>query len=150
MQSSVLGVWKLRSFSIENVETRERSEPFGPEPRGTLMLHPEGRMFALLTPRERMTPTTEAGQALAFQKLVAYSGRYRLEPPDRFVTSVDVAWFEDWIDTDQVRSYSLDGDRLDIFTPPGRMRQGTDEVTVIGVLSWTREASMPVEEPRQI
>lgn len=150
MQSSVLGVWKLRSFYMENVETKERSEPFGPEPRGTLLLHPDGHMAALLTPRERIAPTTEAAQVAASQKLVAYAGRYRLEPPDRLVTSVDVAWFEDWIGTDQVRTYKLDGDRLEISTPPGRMtREGADEVTFVGILSWTREAPMPVEEPRQ-
>lgn len=149
MQSSVLGAWKLQSFYTENVETKERSEPFGPEPRGTLILHPDGRMAAILTPRERIAPTTEAGRAAAFQKIVAYSGRYRLEPPDRFVTAVDVAWFEDWIGTDQARTYRLDGDNLDIFTSPARMpRQGADDITVIGVLSWIREASGPVEELR--
>ena len=95
-------------------------------------------------------PTTEADRAEAFQKLVAYSGRYRLEPPDRLVTSVDVAWFEPWIGTDQVRTYALDGDSLDIFTTPGRMpRQGGEEVTVVGILSGPRDAPMPVEGPHQ-
>lgn len=149
MRNSILGVWKLRSFHMKNVETEERSEPFGPEPRGTLILHPDGRMAALLTPGERGTPATEPDRAAASQKIVAYSGRYRLEPPDRLVTSVDVACFEDWVGTDQVRTYALDGDRLDIFTPQGRMpRQGGDEVTVVGILSWTREVSAPSEEPR--
>ena len=150
MQSTVLGVWKLRSFTMENTETRERSEPFGPEPRGTLMLHPDGRMAALLTPGERIAPPIEVGEASAAQKIVACSGRYRREPPDRLVTTVDVASFEDWIGTDRVRTYTLEGDRLDMFTPSGRMpRQGAEEVTVIGILSWTREASAPVEEPRR-
>ena len=132
---------------MENVETKERSEPFGPDPRGTLILHPGGRMVALLTPGERTAPTTEADGA-ASQKLVAYSGRYRLEPPDRLVTSVDVAWFEPWIGTDQVRTYVLDEDRLDLMTPAGRMpRQGAEDATVFGILSWTREAPMSAEEP---
>lgn len=151
MDNGVLGVWTLRSLSMENVETKERSEPFGPEPRGSLILHPDGRMMALITPRERITPITEAEQAAALQKLVAYSGRYRLEPPDRFVTSVDVAWFEGWIGTDQARTYVLDGDRLDILTPPALMPQpGGDPVSVVSILSWTREAPIAAEEPRQV
>ena len=150
MQGSILGAWKLSSFTMENVDTKERSEPFGPEPRGSLILHPDGRMMALITPGARDAPTTEPGQAAAFQKLVAYAGRYRLEPPDRLVTAVDVAYFETWIGTDQTRTYVLDGDRLDILTPPGRMpRPDAGEVTVIGILSWTRETSMPAGEPPQ-
>ena len=140
MQSSILGVWKLRSFYAENVETRERSEPFGPEPRGTLILHPDGRMAALLTPGTSMASTVGADQASAAQKLVAYSGRYRLEPPDRLVTSVDVAWIPAWVGTDQARTYTLDGDRLEITSAPGRMlREDGTEATFVGILKWTRE-----------
>ena len=106
-------------------------------------------MAALLTPGERVPPITEADRAAAFARLVAYSGRYRLEPPDRLVTTVDVAWFEDWVGTDQVRTYSLDGDRLDMFTPAGRMPQPDgSEATVIGILSWTREVPVPGEGSR--
>jgi hypothetical protein len=147
MQDNLVGVWKLRSFVMENVDTKERSEPFGPEPRGTLVLHANGRMVALLTAR-RTADATEA-DAAAPLKLLAYAGRYRLEPPDRLVTSVDVAWIEDWIGTEQTRTYRLEGDRLDLFTPTGRMPQpGGGEVTVSGVLSWTREAAMAIEATR--
>ena len=127
-------------MSVQDAGTGEQSEPFGPDPRGTLMLHADGRMAALITPRDRVVPTSEADRATAFQGLVAYAGWYRLEPPDRFVTTVDVAWHEGWIGTDQVRTYVVDGDRLDIFTPPTRMpRPDGGEVTVTGRLSWTRE-----------
>jgi hypothetical protein len=138
--SSILGVWKLRSFITEMVETGERSEAFGPEPRGTLILHPDGWMAALITPRVAADPARGAGQASAMPKLVAYSGRFRLEPPDKLVTSVDVAAITEWVGTDQSRTYRLDGDRLDIFTPPGRMpRLDAEPVTVVAILSWTRE-----------
>ena len=146
MESSILGAWKLRSFHMEVVDTKERSEPFGPAPRGSLILHPDGRMAALLAPGEEPISTHEAGQVPAVPKLIAYSGRFRLEPPDRLVTAVDVASFPQWIGTDQVRTYALDGDNLDLFTPPGPMpRPDADPVTVIGILSWTREAAMPME-----
>ena len=64
----------------------------GAAPRGALMMHPGGRMMGVVTPFEQPVPKTQADQAAAFQKMIAYSGQFRLEPPDRFVTTVDVAW----------------------------------------------------------
>src|SRR5262245_41307921 len=93
----ICGVWRLRSYYLQNLQTDERTQPNGDRPNGVLILLPEGRMAAILTPGEQMRPETEADQAEAFRKLVAYSGRYRLEPPDRFVTTVDIAWFQPWV-----------------------------------------------------
>lgn len=141
MSDTIVGVWRLRSFVMEAVDTKERSQPFGPVPRGTLILHDSGHMAALLAPREGNATASPSDQAAATPKLIAYSGRYRLEPPDRLVTSVDVASFEAWIGTDQVRTYALDGDRLDLFTPVGRMPSPAGQgVAVIGILSWRRDA----------
>ena len=138
-QNGIVGVWTLRSLSAENLGTGERSESFGADPSGILILHPDGRMAAVLTPRERATPVTDAEQAAAFQTMSAYSGRYRLEPPNRFVTTVDVAWLPSGVGTEQARTYALDGDRLDIVSAPVAMpgRAGTD---IVVTLSWEREA----------
>lgn len=136
MAASLIGVWSLQSFHMEDVETKQRSEPFGPGPRGTLILDSDGRMAAMISPRER-TP--------ALQSFIAYSGRYRLEPPDQLVTSVDVAWMDEWVGTDQARTYVLEGDRLEMRTPPGRMpRSEGGEMIVMGIMEWVRE--MPVRD----
>ena len=141
MSDSVVGVWKLVAYYIEDVNTGDRQEHFGPNPRGTLILHPGGRMAVLIAPRDRTQPASEAEQAAAFRTLLAYSGQYRLEAPDRFVTSVDIASFPMWVDTEQARTYSLDGDRLNLFTAPGRMpRENSEGATCRAVLSWVREA----------
>jgi hypothetical protein len=105
----ILGVWRLRSSYLENVETGERIEPFGANPRGVLILHPEGRMVALLTPEEQMPLSTDADHVRAFHRLVAYSGLYRLEPPNRFVTKVDVAWRQSWVGSEQGRTFLARG-----------------------------------------
>jgi Lipocalin-like domain len=86
----ICGVWLLRSYYLENTATGERTEPFGSSPNGVLVLLPEGRMIGMITPSQQKRPVTEADHADAFQKLIAYSRRYRLEPPNRFVTTVDV------------------------------------------------------------
>jgi hypothetical protein len=135
----ISGVWRLRAFFLEDVQTSKRFEPFGPNPRGALIMHPEGRMVGVITPAEQRAPTTETEQAAAFQKLIAYSGRYRLEPPNRFVTTVDVAWLQPWVGTEQARTYKLDGDLLDIVSAPTRVPL-TGDALVAGVLSWERES----------
>jgi hypothetical protein len=102
------------------------------------MIHPEGRAVAVMTPAEQRKPATEADQAQAFQKLVAYSGRYRVEPPDRLVTTVDIAWFEPWVGSQQARKFTVNGDTLQIVSEPTRTPL-TGDALVIGVLSWVRE-----------
>jgi hypothetical protein len=135
--SGLAGVWMLRSYVMEDVETGLRNARFGENPRGTLILHPDGRMAAIMTPAEQPVPETHAQQAAAFRDLIAYSGRYRLDPPDRFITSVDIAWYAAWVGGEQVRTYRLDGDRLEITSDPVRLPRG--ETLVRGVLVWERE-----------
>ncbi|MCX5576802.1 lipocalin-like domain-containing protein [Kaistia terrae] len=136
----LLGSWTLKSFVFETINTGERSEPFGANPSGTILFHADGRFFALMTPSDRPLPRTEAEQAAAFQSLVAYSGRYRIEPPNRLVTHVDIAWFPPWVGSDQVRYYTLDGDHLDLVSAPLRLPSSNgEEATVFARVSWMRE-----------
>lgn len=95
-------------------------------------------MMVLVTRSASNAILNDADRVAAYQNLVAYSGRYRLEAPDRFVTSVDVSWFPDWVGTEQARSYRLDGDTLDIVTDP-LISPRTGDALVRGVLSWERE-----------
>ena len=143
-QTSIHGVWRLKSCYLEHLQTGERTDLFGPNPNGVLTLLPEGRMFALLTPGERKRPASEADEASAFRNLLAYSGRYRLEPPDHFVTTVDVASLESWVGSEQSRKFRLDGDRLDITVGPARMSR-TGDAMVMNVLSWVRESTIALK-----
>jgi Lipocalin-like domain len=97
-------------------------------------------MMALITPSEQRPLTTEAEKAEALQKLIAYSGIYRLEPPNRFVTQVDIAWFQPWVGSEQGRNFSLKGNILEIVSDPVRSPHDEDS-PVIGVLSWIRESA---------
>jgi hypothetical protein len=135
----ICGVWRLQSYLLKNLATGEDTEVFGPKPKGVLILLPGGRMAGIVTPSEQTPPVTEADRADAFQKLIAYSGRYRLEPPNRFVTEVDVAWFQPWLGTEQARSFQVHGETLDIVSDPTTTPL-TGDALVVGVLSWVREA----------
>ena len=136
--SDVVGVWLLRACYLEILQTGERIEPYGPNPRGVFMIHPEGRVAVVMTSGDQTKPVTEADQAQAFQKQVAYSGRYHVEPPDRLVIAVDVAWFEPWVGSEQARRFTVSGDTLQIVGEPTRT-PFTGDALVIGVLSWVRE-----------
>jgi hypothetical protein len=125
---------------LELVQSGERIEPFGAEPKGVFMIHPNGRAVVVMTPAEQRKPATEADQSEAFQKLIAYSGLYRVEPPDRFVTTVDIAWFEPWVGSEQARRFVVKGDTLEIVSEPTRTPL-TGDALVVGVLSWIREES---------
>jgi len=111
---------------------------FGSSPNGILILLPEGRMAAIMTPSEQKPPLTDADRARAYQELIAYSGHYRLEPPNRFVTTVDVAWFQPWLEVEQARSFDLDGETLNIVSDASTTPL-TGDAKVVGVLSWRRE-----------
>ena len=80
-------VWILRSAYLERTDTRERIFQYGDNPRGVLILHEGGRMAAIITPSDQ-----SGDKPPRRRKLLAYSGRYRIENGERFVTDVDIAW----------------------------------------------------------
>ena len=133
----LVGIWIIDSFHTEDRATGKRTQPWGERPSGTVMFNPEGRMSALITPGGRSHPKTEADEAAAFRSMLAYSGRYRVEPPNRLVTTVDIAWFEPWVGSEQVRYFDLSGDSLTLTSAPLNMPQ--QNAPMFAVVTWRRE-----------
>lgn len=133
----LFGVWKLESFLYEDAQTKERKVLFGEQPKGVLILLPSSRMAAVLTADGRKAPQSDVDRLAAFQSLIAYSGKFRLEG-DRFITTVEVAWNEAWVGTNQVRTYKFESDKLHIIsaTQPNVNVGGR---LMTGILTWTRE-----------
>ena len=90
-------------------------------------------MAAILTPSHQSGDTPPP-----MRKLLAYSGRYRIEPPNRFVTDVDIAWLPSWVGTPRGRSFSLRDGALDIVADPAPV-EFLDGALAVGVLTWVRE-----------
>ena len=133
--SELTGVWILRSAHLERVDTGEKILSYGDNPRGVLILHEGGRMAAIIT------PSHQSGDAPPpWRKLLAYSGRYRIENGKRFVTDVDIAWLPSWVGTRQRRNFKLQEDKLDIVSDPIPI-EFLDGAVGIGILSWVREDS---------
>ena len=136
--ANIAGSWTLKSCYLQGVDNGERFHHFGENPCGALIMHEGGRMAAVITPRDQPAPVGEAEMAAAYNRMVAYSGRYRLEG-NRFITDVDVSWLPNWVGTSQGRTFALNGDILEIVSDPAPSPRG-DGAKIRAVLIWNREA----------
>ena len=136
--AKLIGIWKLVSFDVEDQESGEREPFYGDAPpNGYMILTPEGRMMVLVASGWRKPGQTDEKQAALFRTMLSYTGFYRFEG-DKFITTIDVSWNESWTGTDQVRFYTLDGDRLDIVTAWMPNPIHPEREIARGILSWER------------
>ncbi len=133
----LIGDWKLASFFTEDVETKQRTNVYGDNPTGYLAITAGRRFIGLLTPDQQKAAQTLEEQAAAYRAMLAYTGKLRLDG-ERFIVDVDAAWNKDWVGTEQVRFWRLEGNRLLIKSAPipnpnvaGRM--------MVGTLVWEKE-----------
>lgn len=110
---------------------------YGAAPLGYLFITPDKRMITVITSNDRVPSDSESGDAALFKSMMAYSGPFRIEGDDQFITEVEVSWHPGWLGTEQARSFSVAGDILSIMTVetlhpmfPGRKGRG--------VLKWRR------------
>jgi hypothetical protein len=113
----LVGNWKLVSFFTEDVQTKQRVNPYGERPTGAIAFTPEGRFFGMITAEGRKAPQTPEEQAAVYRTMIAYTGKWRLDG-DRFITKVDVAWDPAWVGTDRVRFWRVEGNKLFASAPP--------------------------------
>jgi hypothetical protein len=112
----VLGTWKLVSYETEVQATGEKEPAMGQSPAGYVVFNAEGRVFLVLTGEARKPAKTSQERAELFATLIAYTGTYRVEG-DKWTTKVEVAWIPEWVGTEQARSLTVDGDRLQVLSP---------------------------------
>lgn len=132
----MLGVWRLASAKVEDVETGEITDAHGPDPKGFAIFEAGGRAMFIITGSGRGPPADDAEAAALFRGMTAYTGRFRVED-GRVVTKLDVAWHPGWEGSEQERFFRLEGDRLILQTGvmghpsrPGRRHRAT--------FTWTR------------
>ena len=137
-QDELCGSWRLVSFHTELQDSRERTRPWGDEPRGHLVFTPDRRMMVLVTAKTREPGTTDDKAAALSRTMMAYTGRYRIEG-NRFVTTIDASWNEAWNGSEQQRFFRRDGDTLEVSTAwmPNPLAAGNPMGR--GMLVFTRE-----------
>jgi len=143
-QVPLAGAWRLLSVEGRSADG-DVYRPFGEHPAGVLIYDAGGSMAVTLMRTERTpfpsmdaTGGSEEEMAAAYREFEAYSGTWTLDPEQKTVTHhVKQAKFPNWIDTDQVRYYRLDGDRLTLQTAPV-MRDGSEWIITV---VWERLSS---------
>ncbi len=141
MSNPFVGTWTLRATERKMLDTGETTPLWGEHPTGTLIYTADGRMSALVLAENRKAPAaampTEAEALSLFKSMVAYAGRYTVEP-DRVVHHVEQSWNQAWTGTDVVRFYKFEGNRLKLTTAPApNPRDGKMSVST---LVWERVA----------
>jgi hypothetical protein len=118
---TLLGTWRMLSWTRTSVATGEVKDALGPNPIGYIAYHADGRMMAFVQRRDRPVPKgqlTREEKADLFDSMLAYTASYRTEG-DTVVHTVDGSWNPAWGKTPLIRPFKLDGDRLVISGAPG-------------------------------
>jgi hypothetical protein len=131
----LVGTWKLVSFQFEAEGSNERLDVYDEHPVGFIIFTADWRVLALVTASERADD--ETARAL-FDRMMAYSGRYRMRVDGCFITIVDSAWYPAWIGTEQTNFFTLNGDTLSIISPLLQHPKFPND-RVRGVAIWRKE-----------
>ena len=138
---SLVGSWRLVSLGVTLSDTRERIEPYGKHPVGYMVLSDSGRIMFLFTTANRQVPETNQARAELFDSMTAYTGHVRIDAPGRLTTRVDLAW-NPGFEGDQIRFFTLEGDRLTIQSAEQTHPQYRERLLVADVV-WVRESIAP-------
>ena len=117
--ANLVGTWRLVSNTLEEIPSGTRSDLFGPNPIGYIMYGADGRMMILQVRSDRVkpkgpVPTPPEAEAL-FKSFLGYSGTYSISGTT-ITHHVDISWNEAWTGTDQVRTFSFQGNRVTLAT----------------------------------
>ena len=135
-RAPLVGTWKLISNYLENKEGQRRY-PQGENPNGYVVFTAEGRMLTLFTSGGNEPPKSNEECTLLFKNMVAYTGIFRVEG-DRFITKVDMSWCKWWNGTEHVRTFKIEGTRLEIITAWEPIRAVLGSPLVRGTAVWER------------
>lgn len=121
MKKHLLGTWNLESWKREIVDTGEKSDAFGPDPKGFINYSPDWRIMVVLVRGDRPQPMKPLPslqeKAALFDSFMAYGGTYVVHH-DRVIHHVDISWNQSWTGTFQTRFHRLDGEKLILSSAP--------------------------------
>jgi hypothetical protein len=122
LASSIVGVWKLTSFTRNDVGTNKTSKPFGERPGGYNVYTRNGHVLVFGLAEGRRAPAkpdlSDAERIDLFKSMYAFSGTYKVEGNNKLVYHVDGSWNQSWTGTDLTRQVEIAGNKLTIVTPP--------------------------------
>ena len=138
-ENPLVGTWKLKSYVREVAATGDRYNERDEHPNGYLSYSADGRMYAIITWENRITPRevvpTDEERIKLFSTMISYAGTYTFDA-EKVVHHVDISWNQNWTGTDQVRFYKLDGNTLTITS--ALAKNFTDGREGRSILVWER------------
>ena len=133
---NLVGAWTIVSITFEQGD--KKSEPYGPNVKGTQVFDANGR-FAVVVMRgdlpkvasnNRETATPEESQQIARGSL-AYFGSYTTSETDKSMTlQIDSATLANWNGTSQKRFYVINGDEMILTNPTTSAGSGVAKVVL--------------------
>lgn len=125
LKDMVVGIWSLVSYEVSDNEGN-RTYPMGEDATGFIMYHPEGYMSAQMMSPGRpkyasgaLHTGTQEEMAAAAEGYLAYAGPYEVDEAKYIVTHhMSVSMNPTWLGDSQPRYVKLDGDILEIASPP--------------------------------
>jgi hypothetical protein len=123
-KDTVVGTWKLVSVKATTDKGDMDKAVLGQNPSGLLTYTADGRMMAIISDDGRKplsiadrvaAPAEERAQACS--TFMAYAGRYTFTC-DKVMTHVEVASLQNWVNTDQTRFVTLQGNRMFVRNAP--------------------------------
>jgi hypothetical protein len=115
-EQDITGTWLLVARGNDDPDDEKVSiERYGNDPRGMVIISPDGWMNASLSHGDRAplagdpawhTDAPESDRLAAFDTYISYGGQWRLET-DTFITKVEFALNPGWVGREQKRGVEL-------------------------------------------
>jgi len=111
----IVGAWSLHSWLIHYPDQREPASPYGSDPHGLLLYHPEGWMSATVNRKKRdsfpagLSPRQLEPSRVAdsYWSFFHYSGPWRIEG-DQVIHTVRHSLNPNMVGTEQIRHAKLE------------------------------------------
>lgn len=137
---SIIGTWRVMSFSTLDVESSKLSYPYGEHPTGYIQYSPGGHMVNVMSAEQAVNakpPFTDAAKIAIYNSLAsAYAATYTIQG-NKVTHHVINGYRPDWVGGDQTRFLELKGSQLTIKTAP--ILSLFTGKTVINTLTFVRE-----------
>jgi hypothetical protein len=142
-KDKIVGTWKLLSFYDESVDSGKKANVFGEDPRGLLILTADGRIALTFLDKSRQPAKglilTDAEAAELFKTMLAYVGRYDIDPATteagaKMVIRSEVASNPRLEGVERGFFVRVDGNKLIFKTTPPARSPLTGEVSTRNVI----------------
>ena len=132
--NELVGTWTIVSITLE--KDGKKTDVFGPNPQGRLILDADGHVAYMVTRADlpkfasnnRAAGTPEENKAVV-QGSIFYFGTVTTNEADKTrTTHIEVCSFPNWVGIERKSTYTINGDELDTTTSGSSVGEGTVRV----------------------